>query len=351
MKIDICLSSNSRSGYSQDAVDLFAKPNGAKHQFRYASKWVSQTVLDRISQRAYEHEPQAMLCYVDQKTKNVPPVVMPVRYASIAEVRKHGSTLSIIFKLRDFCRFDSLRCLNEAFSAAASEIPRYVDGELAGKYWFQGEESKLLSIGRSNSLADWEKLIGAYYETPNSIGDMPFYRFEGIFDSKTDKELGTSHEGGDLVYELGGGKEYEARVYHFHPKNDFPEYALEVTSDDGNLVPLNGNSRALNTRYDRKDYKFATKRIMLGAVTSLAFRRSDQVTRKPIWEDFVVRVRIKRSWGLVLTYVGIIAVGFATPFIVRTYTDPENHWPVTLAAVLGGLGVGIATLAKEKIRL
>jgi len=48
MTIDVFLSSNSRSGYSRDVVDLFAKPGGARHQFRYDSRWISNEVLSRL---------------------------------------------------------------------------------------------------------------------------------------------------------------------------------------------------------------------------------------------------------------------------------------------------------------
>lgn len=349
MSIDIFLSSNSRSGYSQDVIDLFAKPNGAKQQFRYASKWISKKVLERISQGTYGKNP-ALLCYVDQTTKNIAPFVMPVRFASIVEVREHGSTISIVFELGDFCTFDDLKGFNAALRAMTPETPDFVDGKLAGKYWLLSEDDAFEGIGRSNDLTDWEGLVRAYYQTPNSIEDMPFYRLEGIFDPKTGRAVTPTHENGDLVYDLDGGKEYEARVYHFHPKDDFPAYTLKVIADDGNLVPLNGDTRVLHTRYDRKDYRFVTKQVILGADTSLAFRRTEKDTGKLIWEDFVLRVRIGRSWKLVLVYVGIIACGFAAPFIVRTFTNPENHWPVTLAAVIGGLCVGIATLVKEKLR-
>lgn len=99
------------------------------------------------------------------------------------------------------------------------------------------------------------------------------------------------------------------------------------------------------------DYRFATGQIVLGAGTSLAFRRQEKDTSKLISEDFVLRLRIEKSWKLVLVYIGIIAAGFAAPFVVRTFTDPNNDLPVTLAALAGGVAVGAATLLKEKIRL
>ena len=351
MSIDVFLSSNSRSGYSQDVVDLFAKPCGAKHKFRYACELISDEVLERVRKGTYRTEAQAVLCYVDQTTKNFTPLVMPIRYATIGEVREHGSTMSIVFRLGDFCEFEQLNAFNEAFRTAQPELPEYVDGKIAGKYWLLDNGRVFEGVGRSNELSDWESLISSYYETPNSIEDMPFYRFEGIFDTKTDTAIRSTSEGGDLLYNLRGGKEYEARVYHFHPKSDFPEYTLKVSADDGNLVPLNGDTRVLHTRYDRKDYRFKTKQIILGTDSSLAFQRREKDSGKLIWEDFLLRIRIERSWKFVLLYIGIIATSFAAPFIVRTFTDPNNDWPVTLAAVVGGLDVGIATLLKERIRL
>lgn len=351
MVLDIFLSSNSRAGYSQDIVDLFAKPSGAKHIFRYASKWIAGNVRDRISIDAYTKKPPAVLCYVSLATNNIQPVIMPVRHASIVEVREHGSTVSVIFHLGDFCKFDNLAALNNVLRASMKDLPRYVDGSLVGNYWLLDENDAFSKVSRSNELTAWEDLIGSYYETPNSISDMPFYRFLGLFDAATNRVINPTQKSGDLLYVLAGGKEYEARVYHFHPQNDFPEYTLKVAADDENLTPLNGDTRVLNTRYDRMDYRFATGQIVLGAGTSLAFRRQEKDTSKLISEDFVLRLRIEKSWKLVLVYIGIIAAGFAAPFVVRTFTDPNNDLPVTLAALAGGVAVGAATLLKEKIRL
>ena len=286
-----------------------------------------------------------------QATETVSPLILPIRYATIVEVREHGSTKSIVFKLSDFCRFDDLGVFNAALRSAQSQVPDYVDGDIAGKYWLFDDGTAAEGVGRSNALSDWERLIEAYYQTPNSIEDMPFYRFEGIADLETGKIIKPSPDGDDLLYALDGGKKYEARVYHFHPKNDFPEYALTVSSDDGNLVPLNGDTRVLHTRYDWKDYRFRTKKMILGANSYLSFRRTEKDTGKLIWEDFLLGVKINRSWWLVAAYVGMIAVGFAVPFLVRTFSGPEKHGLVIFAALVGGIIVGAATLFKERTRL
>lgn len=351
MSIDILLSSNSRSGYSQDVVDLFAKPSGAKHQFRYASKWISAEVLNQISKGAYGQKREAVLCYVDQATKNTPPIVLPVRYATFVEIREHGSTVSIVFKLSDFCKLDDIKAFNSALRSAQPEVPDYKDEQITGKYWLFDDGKAVEKIERSNELSDWERLIAAYYQTPNSIDAMPFYRFEGIVDLETGTTVKPKHNGGELLYTLEGGKKYEVRVYHFHPKDNFPEYALKVSSDDENLVPLNGDSRVLHTRYDRKDYRFKTKQMILGATNYLSFRRTEKDSGKLIWEDFLLGIRINISWKLIVAYVVMIAIGFAAPFIVRTFIDPDKDSPVIIAALVGGLIVGAATLLKEKIRL
>jgi hypothetical protein len=91
MGIDVFLSSNSRDGYAQDVIDLFSKPSGARQQFRYAAKWISTSVLERIKKGTYRKNARAVLCYIDQSTKNVTPLILPVRFAEIRAVQEHGS--------------------------------------------------------------------------------------------------------------------------------------------------------------------------------------------------------------------------------------------------------------------
>lgn len=351
MSVDVLLSSNSRSGYSRDLVDLFAKPKGAMHQFRYASKWVSDKVKDEVSWKTYDKNSQAVLCYLDQATKNISPLVLPIRFATISKVREHGSTVSIVLILGDFCKINDLVSFNSQLRFENSEVPEYKSGKIEGKYWLVCSGTPFDKIEASYELCDWEELINLYYQTPNAIEDTPFYRFEGIADLETSALIQPKVAEGDLLYTLDGGKKYEARVYHFHPTNDFPEHALKVSSDDENLLPLNGTIRAFDTRYDRKDFRSKTKKVIFGADTYLSFCRIQKESGEQIREDFRVSIRICPSWGLGAIYVLMIATGFAAPFVVRTFSGPDNSTPVIIAALLGGLAIGGITLLKERIQL
>lgn len=348
MTLNVFLSSNSRSGYSQDLIDLFAKPNGTRHQFRYAKKWISEQVLTNISNSKQLSKQRAMLCYLDQATKNVTPSILPVRFARIVEVREHGSTVSIVLSLEDFCKFENLASLNTIIRNQLPDLPDYKDGDLHGKYWISADDNIQEIITTSSELIDWENLINFYYETPNSKEDLPFYRFDSFTNLKNNEKVSTSEDEGDLCFKLDPASTFDLKVYQFHPKKDFPEYALQVSSDNEKLVAVNGDKRVLNTRYDLKDYRFRTKRSMFGSTSYLSFRRTINSTGEVIWEDFLLKFKIKPSWKLVAIYTFTITVSFAAPFIVRSYSKPDNNIPVFIAAAVGGLLVSIATLLKEK---
>ncbi|MCK0097496.1 hypothetical protein MWU60_18105 [Yoonia sp. F2084L] len=347
MGLDVFLSSNSREGYSQDVVDLFAKPCGSSQQFRYASKWISSEVSKRKADAEYDEAKDAVLCYIDQATKNATPLIVPVRFAEIVEVRNHGSTASIVFKLGDFCKYGDLRSFNDKARATRLELPDYHGGELSGKYWMFDNEDCFGDVEGSNDLGDWEHLVEQYYQTPNHVDDVPFYRFDAIKDLKTGKTVEPFEDEGALTFELDGGRSYEVQVYHFHPKRHFSEYMLEVSTGDEVMRSLNGEKRAMSTRYDRKDFRFKTKKSILGEDTQLSFRRKESTTDELIWEDFQVRITTKPSLGLAVLSVSVTAVGFAIPFIVRSLTDPSKDWPVIVGAVVGGAVVGTVSIAKE----
>ncbi|WP_170447340.1 hypothetical protein [Ruegeria arenilitoris] len=347
MVLDVFLSSSSRDGYSQDIVDLFAKPVGAKQQFRYASKWISSVVDDRKSKEVYGNSKPAILCYLDQEEENVTPQILPIRFADIVEVRSHGSTVSVVFELGAFCKFDDLCSLNAKLRASQLEFPDFEDGKLSGKYWVFDDQSCFDGVVGSNDLADWENLVEKYFQTPNHIEDTPFYRLQNVKDLQANKTVEPFEDEGSLTFELEGGKNYEVQVYHYHPKRHFSEYTLEVSSGDDVIKSLNGETRAMNTRYDRKDFRFKTRMSPLGEDTRLAFRRKESTTEKLIWEDFQIRIVTKPSFGLAALSVIVTAIGFALPFVVRTLTDPSKDWPVIIGAVVGGVIVGTTAIAKD----
>lgn len=361
MALNVFLSSNSRAGYSRHLIDLFAMPSGTTHQFRYERKLISKEVLVCIDSGINLSGQKALLCYLDQAEEGKTPILLPVRFAEIFKVSKHGSTISIVFKLGEICEVDDLDAFNLKIRASEPRLPDYKSDKVEGKYWFVDDAGTFGGIASGDDLEKWENLVRNYYKTPKPMADMPFYRFESItqVDSRKSGEVvkvSPIFKNDDLLFRLKAGKEYDVNIYHFHPKQDFPECSLAVDCDDENLVSLNGNTRVFNTRYDNKVYRIESKRIILGAKSLLAFRRKERVTEKLIWEDFVLRAEIKPALGWVLGYVGLVAVGFAVPFIVRTFTSPTNtslvnDFPVWAAAFGGGVVVGLATLIKDRIRL
>lgn len=186
---------------------------------------------------------------------------------------------------------------------------------------------------------------------PNPAGGLPFYRFQSIKEVGADREVRPTFQKGELVYTLSSGREYDVSIYHYHPTLDFPDVSLQISCPTGHLTPVNGDSRVLHTRYDRKSYRFFAKRAMLGSRTNLSFRRTDRVSGKLIWEDILLTISIKASLLYAAGYVLAIATGFAMPFAVRSADDPKNAAPVIGAAIFGGVIVGVATLLKDKIRL
>lgn len=169
MPTNIFLSSNSREGYSQDVVDLFAKPNGDTQVFRYALTWISEEVTARPDWETIGKGESALLCYVDQKTKNVTPKIVPVRFAKISEIRRHGTTVSIVFQLEGMCKFGDLEDFNTNVRSLWPELPNYSDKKLEGKYWLRVPSMDDIQCEPTNDLGDWERLVEAYYETPMSL--------------------------------------------------------------------------------------------------------------------------------------------------------------------------------------
>lgn len=351
MGVDILLSSASRQGYSQDIVDIFAMPNGYIHQFRYASNWISEDVITRIKDGVYRNRPRGIMCFIDQGTKNITPELLPVRFATIEEVREHGTTKSIQLRVGDFCKTASVAKFNEDLRKKLGSLPDFVEGEIQGRYWLYDKDGAEDFVQYSRELGDWEALIDQYHSLPNPVEELPFYRLESIKNVRLCRETRPVLENGELTFHLQSGHEYSASIYHYHPNRDFPDVSLQVYCPNGHLIPLNGDNRVLHTRYDRKDYHFVAKRSMLGSRTGLSFRRTERESGKLIWEDVLLRIKIKPSLSYAFLYVAAVAVGFATPFVVRTADNIADSLSVILAAVAGGIIVGVATLCKDKLRL
>ncbi|MDJ0977657.1 MAG: hypothetical protein QNI87_03900 [Erythrobacter sp.] len=350
--MDILLSSNSRGGYSQSLVDLLAKPVGFSHQFRYALDWIDGGIKNRIGEATYHDAQEALILFVDQKDTTLTPVLFPIRFAKIVGVHELGSTVTLTLELGEFCKTDGLSAFNSAIRALPLALPDYNDQHIIeGRYWLFGGVGASSLVEEGGSLGAWEGVINGLSETPNFNDEVPFYRFTELRDSKTAEPVSPMVADGRLSFELRAGRKYEIEVYHFHPRKDFPDCTLRLADEDDGIRFLNGSNRVLDTRYDRIVFRFKTIRKILGTSTDLSFQRVETGTDKLVWQDFQMGIEIKPSWGWVIAYIAIVAIGFAAPFIVRSYSDPNNNVPVIIAAAIAGLIVGLVTIAKEKLSL
>jgi hypothetical protein len=304
--MQIFLSSGARRGYRQDVVRALAMPKGSELQLRYDRKWVSPEVIQRMQTGAVDGE-GALICYVDQQDKNKKPKVIPCRFAMVRGTERAGSTACVQLSLGSHAYARDLDAFNEqVWSASGETLPRWAEsGSIEGFYWLElGQEPT--DVVACDDKANWEELVGQLGRCDDFSKEPFFFRVDGPF---WGTERVVAGRGG--VFALRGSKEYELRMYHFHPSAEpLGKTWLRLDASSTRIGFVAGNKFEIDSRYDLKLAKIRTVTGALREVCVLSvYRVDDDPAGAPAVHEFDLRAEVSGSFwrtalrGLVLGVV------------------------------------------------
>lgn len=338
----ICLSSGASRRYRQDILRAIAMPKESQIQFRYDSKWIAPKIRELLSKENARGIP-SLIAYIDQHDNTKPPEIIPCRFATLVEAVVHGKTCSLILALQEFGYAQNLEAFNNEIRAACGDtLPTWQpDGTLKGHYWFEtGQEP--VTVVKSLKLTEWESIVAQIAERVDFVDENCFYTIEGLYSVGTETTICSE----DGYYELNPGKEYEARIYHFHPEKVPEGTRLSLGTSSQWLTFTTNPELILDSRYDLKRVRLKTGRPSETENAILRILRANDVSRnEPGNWEFDVLLRIKGSFRRTLAYAIGLAVLIATPQIIAVFSNPdlptESRIVISIASAIMGLGAGI----------
>lgn len=338
--MDICLTSASRTGYSDDLCRVLAAPDGFEVQFRYDKKWIASTALNDKSPR------EALICFIDQ-TGGGTPTLLPLRHATITRVRISKFNLVISLRLGSFAPVENVSAFNSELRKKHNNVPDFKNGNIAGDYWFTVDQ---LSVGEENGYAGWESVVSGYYSLPNPDKDTPLYFMDGIRNLTTGCWVNPTSKLGILNYTLDSQNDYELIINHYHPSTDFPDISIGV-SCSSDFFWITSPEKALDTRYDEKRFKFRPHGGLSAVDGTLSvFRQPSEPNSRH--DDLTMTYHVKARNASRLKYILASGVAAALPgfFIASRFPDQVSYSEAGFLGFVAGAFLAIANLYKDGMK-
>jgi hypothetical protein len=245
----LLLSSAARPRYREDILRCVAAPVGGTIQFRYQKRWIACDSMKSLNGK------DGLVCFMGEAENGHQPLT-PVRYVTIEHVSLHGTTVSLILKMRDFAFAQTEGFSNQVASCAGVHHPRKENGKLDGRWLFSVEGANLSGIEHSKSLATWEKLVQELASKPEFANEGFYWTVVGV---EPIAQLNTDYS--DSVTwptALCRNSSNSLLIYHYSPS---PETSLQEApvltfSCGGSIHNISSTAVRIDSRYDLKRWRF-----------------------------------------------------------------------------------------------
>lgn len=336
----ICLSSGASARYRQDVLRAIAMPEGSRLQFRYDLKWIAHPIQCQLSAGDVSGTP-CLIAYIDQHDKAKTPELVPCRFATLLKAEPHGTTASLIFALKEFVYAADLAAFNaEIRAATAGMLPNWQpNGTIQGAYWLQVEHEPN-TIVKSLNLAEWEKVVTQLAARADFAGESFFYTIHGMYLVPVRTPVSQK----DGVYHLAADKEYELRIYHFHPTSTPGGTRLSFASSSSQLTFTTNPRLIADSRYDLKRVRLKTLKPATAESVLLTIERSDS-QQAPFNFEFDLSALISGLFWRTLVYGIALGLLLAGPNILAAFSNPSlppsNRVAISVISGIAGLAAGI----------
>jgi hypothetical protein len=319
-------------------------PAGARIQFRYGREWVERQILDDLADRkrlGKRRGGSALITYVDQTELQRDPELIPCRMATLVDAVPLGRTVSLQLELTAFAFAPDIGPFNDEVASLSGDlIPRRKDEMIQGSYWFEIKEA-LKSITKSTDLAVWENIVEQVAARPDFKDERFFYTIEGLVDISPDEHLAAKEN----AYQLSPNREYDLRIYHFHPTEGDPKSLIGVEASHPSVIFTTNPQVLLDSRYDLKRIRLRTMSPASREPGVLAVRR--QVHGHTEWEwEFDLPIEVRGAFWRRLGLGLLIGIFLSVSPVVSAYSNPnlsENSQVViSLVGIVAGILAGIA---------
>jgi hypothetical protein len=295
------------------------------------------TELTDRKRRSKRRGTSTLICYVDQTDPQRELELIPCRMATLVEAVALGRTVSLQLEVASFAFATDIALFNEEVnSLGVNLVPRRVDDKIRGTYWFEITQD-LKSTDQSDDLATWEGIVEQLAIRPDFKDERFFYNVEGLVDVGPDQPL----EANANLYRLRPSREYDLRIYHFHPAEGDSRSVIGLETSHPSLTFTTNPHVLVDSRYDLKRMRFRTMAPASRELGVLTVRR--QLQGESTWEwEFDLPIQVRGSFWRKLGLGLIIGVFLAVPPIV---SDPNLLGGSQLATPVSAISAILAGIA------
>jgi len=254
----VLFSSNIRPQYEQDVIDVLAAPDGQLQRFRYAERYVDQTIRNAWANDTLKIEEgvEILVVYsIQQPSGYHKPAYVPIRFGSIIRTEKEGSIFLIQFRLDRYAPLD--RPSGNDYGAQVRAFTEQLDSGLRGRSpsgaapedrfsAVKGEYPKELLSGALESQSAFE-VITEYLHRTVSFYSSFFWRVSRIT-GPTAKDVVDAFEPG--IWRLKSEYSYELRIAQYQPESSQSVGTFVVLTDPSLLQVVGSSSFSISSTYD-----------------------------------------------------------------------------------------------------
>lgn len=333
----LCLSSGSRPRYRRDISRALALPRGAQLQFRYRRRWIAAPILESLDdpkRRKKLRGASVLVAYIDQTSKTAEPQIVPCRLATLADSVLLGRSASLQLTVTDFALAADLASTNQAMrSPPVTDLPHRVGNEFEGLYWL--DVADVPGLAFSSDVGMFEEIVQQLAPLPDFEDDRFFYTVQGLVETGDDAELPVK----DNTLELRPNRDYDLRLYHYHPTEGDPGSTLGATVSGTSVSFTMTPDLVLDSPYDVKRFRFRTDSSISGDRGVFTLRQKRESDEEWQW-DFDLPFHLKRAFTRRVGLAVLIAVFLAIPPITSAFSN--NPRIVIPASAIFGLAAGLS---------
>lgn len=352
----VCLSSGMTPQYRLDILRLMALPGGTEIQFRYDEGIVDETLRENLTKNAMR-KASALLCYLDCTAENpqegqVCPVV-PCRHAKLIDSTKVGRFFILRFCLGEFADCADIAKLETKLPSSKPHWKKkdaVAEVKPSGLWCFNADLSH--ECAKSSAPEVWQATMTRLWRSKDFRAEEFFFNIEGIFE----RGERTSLTADDGEFKLSAAKEYEAKVFHFHPDSDAHQVPtgttiLRVTPGSSDLTSITTPTLPIDSPYDLKSFHLRSGSPASTQYSSLTIRFENESDAKavPTQPQLFIPIKIVPSRiRLFLSTVVIAALLFLQQWISATAKGPIDHATTFVLGVLAVLTAALAVYSLKK---
>ncbi|WP_145430536.1 hypothetical protein [Lacipirellula limnantheis] len=199
-----------------------------------------------------------MICFVESGVSSGVLPLVPVRLATVKDVRDYGGTLTIELCLKEFVFTRSEEFTQAVVTSTGGISPTMVEGgAVQGRFCFEVDRARVLPVASIGAqLTVWSTVV-EQLQMSSAFKDEPyFWVLTGVVDLGANRT--SSEELRKWPHYLSYSNQQAVEIYHYRPqKSQVPQGAISIEAG-GPVVGTSPPTLEVDSRYDLKRWYFGT---------------------------------------------------------------------------------------------